>query len=217
MMLSEQTIQEVNELKVGDRLSLGISSSGDPIEIKCISNSEAPEKVFEECKKCYFFKADCRSLKCSAMTRLDGEYVWYKQIQADEPIHEEKSNDSDLMTQADEPSNEENEPIHEEKLNGVDLIIQKQEWKGSTAYCIMTSDGKGSVRLFYDGQYTVTDLYVDTDARRKGYGTRLLDAAERIANKETNTIFIEVYDDSPIWLEHWYEKRNYNVQILKRQ
>ena len=99
------------------------------------------------------------------------------------------------------------EPINEEELDK--LIVIKCQWKDYYDYRIVTTDGKGHVRVsFFSDEVCISDLYVDESCRCQGIGTKLLNKVDELLNGRKATI-VPLED----WEAEWYKRRGYVVKI----
>lgn len=88
-----------------------------------------------------------------------------------------------------------------------------QQWHDHKDIYVIDPDGLGMVKIsnWIDNETWISNLYVDEDHRRQGIATRLLDEAEKFA--EFKPIHISVEVGSPKWLEEFYNRRGYKVEL----
>lgn len=90
------------------------------------------------------------------------------------------------------------------------LLTHKQEWSWGTDWFVMTSDEYGMVRLsLFEGEYSISNLYVDEAHRNQGYATCLLDRCDEIVGSN-NVINVRVESKE---LAEWFLRRDYCVEI----
>lgn len=96
-----------------------------------------------------------------------------------------------------------------EYRDGTKIIVQQSSWEWGNDWHILTSDGKGFVRLYIDvdeGENIICDLFVDPEYRRQGYADMLLDECDKILDGRPVKVVPKEF-----WMKDWYEKRGYEI------
>ena len=96
----------------------------------------------------------------------------------------------------------------------IKFVIHSVETPWGHVWHILTNDGYGVCNLEYDedndDELFIYGLSVYESARRKGYGTSLINQCERMARKEGyNKISLEV-DKTNKNFQRWYERLGYS-------
>ena len=96
----------------------------------------------------------------------------------------------------------------------IDIIIHSNLTSWGHVWHIVTTDGKGIISAEIDDEDKNTiyfyGLSVTPNIRRKGVGTKLLNAAEKLANEIGRTRFRINIDKPEIdWLYDFYKRQGY--------
>ena len=90
--------------------------------------------------------------------------------------------------------------------------IFEPEWSWGTANILVRKDGAGLVHInhYKDGSISISDLFVQPEAREKGIGLQLLSDAEEIARLHNHTdVFL--WADPEGWCKEWYYRQGYRI------
>ena len=102
--------------------------------------------------------------------------------------------------------------LTEAKLTpNLDFWVCRCDWDDYFDFRIIADCGKGHVRVsFFPDEIIISDLFVGVDKRREGYGTALLDYADKLIKKfgEGKQASISALTD---WEKEWYIRRGYKI------
>lgn len=94
------------------------------------------------------------------------------------------------------------------------IIVHRNRWWWGEDFTLIEASGMAMVELCLQDEYPshgyICSLKVFEDARREGYATTLLKAAEDIARKAgLKYLYLGVDKQKPEWLKKWYQKMGF--------
>jgi ribosomal protein S18 acetylase RimI-like enzyme len=95
------------------------------------------------------------------------------------------------------------------------FVIHKNKTFWGKVWHIITSDGKGHIRVQHDNEEPdyahISSLSVIPEVRRKGLATELLKKAEEVSG--VNVFRLSVEKVAPKWILEFYERKGYEIYL----
>lgn len=96
-------------------------------------------------------------------------------------------------------------------LNIFNTTVCRCDWDDYFDFRIICKGGAGHIRVsFYPDQVVISDLFVNSNYRNKGYGTALLNYADDLIEKFGEGKQVNIIPLTE-WEKNWYKRRGYNV------